>query len=79
MIWCESPTNPTMKVTDLRAVATTIKESKQEIIFVVDNTFMTPYFQVCVVQTITYICKRSLQNKITKRNFLISVLLLIVY
>merc|ERR1739838_391225 len=45
MIWCESPTNPTMKVTDLRAVATTIKESKQEIIFVVDNTFMTPYFQ----------------------------------
>jgi len=44
MIWCESPTNPTMKVTDLRAVSELIKDRK-DIVFVVDNTFMTPYFQ----------------------------------
>lgn len=44
MIWCETPTNPTMKVTDLRAVSDIIKD-REEIIFVVDNTFMSPYFQ----------------------------------
>jgi len=45
MIWCETPTNPTMKVTDLKAVSNIIKESGLDIIFCVDNTFMSPYFQ----------------------------------
>lgn len=43
LIWCETPTNPTMKVTDIRAVSDMIKGL--DIFLVVDNTFMSPYFQ----------------------------------
>ncbi|KAG6623259.1 Cystathionine gamma-lyase [Phytophthora cinnamomi] len=43
LIWVESPTNPTLKVTDIRAVAAFAK--KHELLLVVDNTFMSPYFQ----------------------------------
>lgn len=43
MIWLETPTNPTLKVFDIQMVAKVAK--KHKILFVVDNTFMTPYFQ----------------------------------
>jgi len=43
MIFVETPTNPTMKITDLKAIAKFAKERK--IISVVDNTFATPYLQ----------------------------------
>nr|XP_009859544.1 cystathionine gamma-lyase isoform X2 [Ciona intestinalis]XP_026691709.1 cystathionine gamma-lyase isoform X1 [Ciona intestinalis] len=43
ILWVETPTNPTMKVTDIRAVADLEKPS--ECIIVVDNTFMSSYFQ----------------------------------
>jgi cystathionine gamma-lyase len=43
MIWLETPTNPLMKVCDLRAISQISK--KANILLVVDNTFMTPYFQ----------------------------------
>lgn len=43
MIFIESPTNPLMKVTDLKAVARFAKERK--IISVADNTFATPVLQ----------------------------------
>ncbi len=43
LIWLESPTNPLMKVCDLKAIAAIAK--KRNIISVVDNTFLTPYFQ----------------------------------
>lgn len=39
----ETPSNPTMKVTDIRAIAEITK--KNNIIFIVDNTLLTPYFQ----------------------------------
>jgi cystathionine beta-lyase/cystathionine gamma-synthase len=39
----ESPTNPTLKLTDIRKVAEVAK--KRNILLVVDNTFMSPYFQ----------------------------------
>lgn len=45
LIWCETPTNPTMKVTDIRAVSDMIKESGQDITLAVDNTFMSSYYQ----------------------------------
>jgi len=45
MIWCETPTNPTLKVTDLQGVSKIIKESEQDILLCVDNTFMSSYFQ----------------------------------
>lgn len=43
MVFIETPTNPTMEITDLRAVAKLAKAKK--IISVVDNTFATPYLQ----------------------------------
>lgn len=43
MIFVETPTNPTMTITDLHAVAKFAKQHK--LISVVDNTFATPYLQ----------------------------------
>ena len=43
MIWVETPTNPLLKVVDLRAVAAVAK--KRGIMSVCDNTFATPYLQ----------------------------------
>ncbi|HWB19202.1 MAG TPA: PLP-dependent aspartate aminotransferase family protein [Phycisphaerales bacterium] len=43
LIWVETPTNPTLKVTDLRAVAALAKG--KGIITVCDNTFATPMLQ----------------------------------
>ncbi|GFY40852.1 cystathionine gamma-lyase [Trichonephila inaurata madagascariensis] len=45
MIWIETPTNPTMKMVDIQGVAKML-EHYPEIISVVDNTFMSSYFQV---------------------------------
>ncbi|WP_434400041.1 bifunctional cystathionine gamma-lyase/homocysteine desulfhydrase [Planococcus sp. 11815] len=42
-IFIETPTNPLLKVTDIGAVATFAKGSG--LLTIVDNTFMTPYFQ----------------------------------
>lgn len=43
LIWMETPTNPLMKIANIREVA---KISKQhQILFAVDNTFATPYIQ----------------------------------
>ena len=42
LIWVESPTNPTMKVIDIRGV---VKLAGESICVVVDNTFATPIFQ----------------------------------
>ncbi len=43
LIWLETPTNPLLKITDIKAVATLAK--KYKCLVVVDNTFMSPYFQ----------------------------------
>ncbi len=43
MIWIETPTNPTLKLVDIRK--TVVLARGQQIINVVDNTFMSPYFQ----------------------------------
>lgn len=46
MVLIETPSNPLMKVVDIAAVSKLLKSfSNQNIIFVVDNTFLTPYFQ----------------------------------
>jgi len=45
MIWIESPSNPTLRLVDIEAIANVIEESGKKILFVVDNTFMTSYFQ----------------------------------
>ena len=45
MVWIETPTNPTLKVVDIAAVAETAHASKAEATVVVDNTFASPYLQ----------------------------------
>jgi len=44
MIWIETPTNPTMRIVDIEGVSKVAHKYK-DIIVVVDNTFMSPYFQ----------------------------------
>lgn len=45
MVWIETPTNPTMKVVDIRVCSDLVHEHDKNIIVVVDNTFMSAYFQ----------------------------------
>lgn len=43
MVWIETPTNPMLKLIDVRKVCA--EANKKNLISVVDNTFMSPYFQ----------------------------------
>lgn len=43
LIWVETPTNPTLKLADIAAIAEVAKENK--VLYVVDNTFASPYLQ----------------------------------
>ena len=43
LLWLETPTNPLLKCFDIKAISEICKE--KDIVFVVDNTFMTPYNQ----------------------------------
>ncbi|MGE0454723.1 MAG: PLP-dependent aspartate aminotransferase family protein [Vicinamibacteria bacterium] len=43
MLWIETPTNPLMKVCDIEALGEIAR--RRGAIFVVDNTFMSPFFQ----------------------------------
>lgn len=43
LIWIETPTNPTLKISDLAAIANLAKQ--QNLLFCVDNTFATPALQ----------------------------------
>ena len=47
LIWLESPTNPTLKISDIASIASLAKDTNT--LSVVDNTFMSPYFQNPVV------------------------------
>ncbi len=44
-IWLETPTNPRLKVADLRAIADLAHSRQPPIQVIVDNTFATPYLQ----------------------------------
>jgi cystathionine gamma-lyase len=43
LLWLETPTNPTLKLADIKTLSNIAKA--KNIIVVVDNTFMSPYFQ----------------------------------
>lgn len=45
LVWVETPSNPLLKLADIDAIATLTKKYNSEILVVVDNTFMSPYFQ----------------------------------
>lgn len=43
LIWLETPTNPTLKVNDIREISKIAREHK--VLLLVDNTFLTPFLQ----------------------------------
>jgi cystathionine beta-lyase/cystathionine gamma-synthase len=43
LIWCETPTNPLINITDLEAMAAIARENN--LLLCVDNTFASPYLQ----------------------------------
>ncbi|MCL2004333.1 MAG: PLP-dependent aspartate aminotransferase family protein [Oscillospiraceae bacterium] len=45
MVFIETPTNPMMKVADIAAVSALAGEAASRPLVVVDNTFLTPYYQ----------------------------------
>lgn len=45
LVWLETPTNPLLRVTDIRAVAEVVHAHPNNPLLVVDNTFATPYLQ----------------------------------
>ncbi|XP_054150516.1 cystathionine gamma-lyase-like [Melozone crissalis] len=46
LVWLESPTNPTLKVIDIKACAEVAHNSGvKDVLVAVDNSFMSPYFQ----------------------------------
>lgn len=45
LVWLETPTNPYLRITDLRAVAEIVHAHENNPLLVVDNTFATPYLQ----------------------------------
>ena len=45
IVWLETPTNPLLAVSDIRAVAEVVKNHPNRPLLVVDNTFATPYLQ----------------------------------
>eukprot|EP00092_Neocalanus_flemingeri_P015100 GFUD01016313.1.p1 GENE.GFUD01016313.1~~GFUD01016313.1.p1 ORF type:complete len:396 (+),score=120.61 GFUD01016313.1:61-1248(+) len=47
MVWLETPSNPTLKIVDIRACADVVAKHKKDknLFMVVDNTFLSSYFQ----------------------------------
>jgi cystathionine gamma-lyase len=45
LVWVETPTNPMLKICDIAGAAAAVKAHRPDILFCVDNTFVTPYFQ----------------------------------
>lgn len=45
LVWLETPTNPYLRITDIRAVAEIVHAHESRPLLVVDNTFATPYLQ----------------------------------
>ena len=45
LVWIETPTNPLMKIADITAISSAVKEEENSILIAVDNTFTTPYLQ----------------------------------
>lgn len=43
MVWLETPTNPTLKLVDIKKISQMAKRAN--VLVAVDNTFMSPYFQ----------------------------------
>ena len=45
LVWLETPTNPLLRITDIKEVADIVHSHENNPLLVVDNTFATPYLQ----------------------------------
>ena len=45
MVWIETPTNPILKIFDIKVISELSHKHDHTILVVVDNTFLSPYFQ----------------------------------
>ena len=45
LVWLETPTNPLMKIADIKGISSAVKDVDSTILVTVDNTFATPYLQ----------------------------------
>ncbi|EDW73846.1 uncharacterized protein Dwil_GK19674 [Drosophila willistoni] len=45
LVWIESPTNPLIKIADIKAISNICRQVGDHITLAVDNTFLTSYFQ----------------------------------
>ncbi len=45
LVWLETPTNPTLKISDIKAIADAVHAANPKTLVVVDNTFASPYLQ----------------------------------
>merc|ERR1712193_126379 len=45
LVWLETPTNPLLRVADIKEISTLVHDYNKDIVVVVDNTFLTPYNQ----------------------------------
>lgn len=45
LVWIETPTNPTLAITDIKAITDAVHAASKEALVVVDNTFLSPIFQ----------------------------------
>uniref|UniRef100_A0A915EMC7 cystathionine gamma-lyase n=1 Tax=Ditylenchus dipsaci TaxID=166011 RepID=A0A915EMC7_9BILA len=45
MVWFESPSNPLMKLVDMEKMVKVVRKYGDDIIIVIDSTFMSPFFQ----------------------------------
>jgi cystathionine beta-lyase/cystathionine gamma-synthase len=46
LVWLEVCSNPLMRLTDIKATADAVHKYNKDIIFAVDNTFLSPYIVV---------------------------------
>ena len=44
-VWLETPTNPCLKISDIKQVAVELKKKHPGVLLIVDNTFMSSYLQ----------------------------------
>lgn len=59
LVWTETPTNPMLKVIDIKSVVETTKKIDPNILVAVDNTFATPYLQNPLLLGADIVCHSS--------------------
>ena len=59
LIWLETPTNPLLKIADIKKITDLVKKRNKNIMVAVDNTFATPYLQNPLTLGADIVCHSS--------------------